>query len=314
MFGMVIQRLRTVNHRDWGLAAVLVAMALGGAMTWTLSNVPHDYLVIFVILLGGGVYTLTAALSSARRNSKRDEPDWHRRNNTRNLDIAPLVDALVNESRANRAERYPIELFTLLAVGVSAGFVISQWYEMRKVYDPIKDQADTLEKTRIVSQRPYAYAEPIALFHVQGVGVLQAYTSIGNSGSTFAIDAQRFIRIEVSDKHESITRTIRPDRVTGTVVLNPGGKQILVTNWSGGRLTAVQFEKVRSGTLFVYVFGKIIYKDIFGGKHGTDFCYIHYGPEGRDYPASGPNGEKTSFGYEGWQAKYCEYGNRVYDE
>jgi hypothetical protein len=64
--------------------------------------------------------------------------------------------------------------------------------------------------------------------------------------------------------------------------------------------------------LRVYMFGRVIYDDVFGGKWETDFCNAYFGPEGIDFPIQPPtNPPSTSFAYLGWQAKPCEEGNEV---
>jgi hypothetical protein len=151
-----------VDNFPWGLPGLVVALIFGIAIFATLSNIPINYLVVLVILLIAGICTLAVALWSAVQNNQRQEPNWYRANKKQNPETATLANSLVNESRANREQdkrkenlHYPIELLTTFAVIVTAGFVISQWYEMREVFIPIDQQAKTLEKTMIASSRAW---------------------------------------------------------------------------------------------------------------------------------------------------------------
>ena len=217
-----------MRQQDWGLAAVLIAMTLGGVIVWSLLNAPPDYLVIAVIFLGAGVGTLAAALWSVYHNRGRPEPNWYRGDTEREPHLAALVDALVNESRANREEQqreeklnYPIELLTLFAVLVTASFVIFQWHEMVKVYDPVKTSAEAAKtaaeaaKTQAAAagnqiaimkgqldamqadQRPWikveATADEIIPFNItHGAGAVPFHAKLTNTGKSPAFNVRVF--------------------------------------------------------------------------------------------------------------------------
>ena len=152
--------------------------------------------------------------------------------------------------------------------------------------------------------RAYVYVNPDELYHVDGKGVLQVYSKIGNSGQTPAVKVERFAQIEVLPPTENPPATKSMLREIGVTVLGPRTEIVLIKNWSGGQLNPDQSRQIRNGDLRVYVFGKVFYDDVVGGRWELHFCNAYFGSE----LASRADG---SFGYTGWQAKPCENGNEL---
>jgi hypothetical protein len=159
--------------------------------------------------------------------------------------------------------------------------------------------------------RAYVYVNPQSAFHIDGQGTLQVYSVIGNSGQTPALRVERFSGMQVLPSIQNVTdkMMIREDGVT---VLGPRSEIALVKNWSGGELSTDQLSQIKQGALRVYMFGKILYEDVYGTKWQTNFCNAYFGIEGVENPQPTANDPKNvSFGYLGWQAKPCEVGNEI---
>jgi hypothetical protein len=156
--------------------------------------------------------------------------------------------------------------------------------------------------------RAYVYINPGSAFHVGGKNTLQIYSVLGNSGQTPAINVERFVGLEVSPPKDNIASDSLMTREHGIAVLGPRGELMLVKNWKGnGRLNDEQTKSIRRSELMVYVFGKILFEDIFGDKWETHFCNAYFGDEGFYFPYD----TETDFGYVNWQARPCENGNKV---
>jgi hypothetical protein len=110
---------------------------------------------------------------------------------------------------------------------------------------------------------------------------LVATIVLTNSGKTPALDVATLASIEFVDKdailnpHYQIDKT---DQVSRSVI-QPGMKEIITTlpvsspTGSGaGTMGTKDFTEIQSGKSIVYVFGKITYRDVFGGKHFATFC------------------------------------------
>jgi hypothetical protein len=157
--------------------------------------------------------------------------------------------------------------------------------------------------------RAYVYVNPGDLYHIDGKGALQVYSNIGNSGQTPAINVERFAGIEVLPSNENPLATQPIAREPGVTVLGPRNQITLIKNWGAGALNSDQSEKIQSDDFKVYVFGKVFYDDVTGGRWELDFCNAYSGREiaihGGDDPRS------NSYGYVGWQSKPCEKGNEI---
>lgn len=131
------------------LLPLFVAMALASSVTWALLNAPTNYLVIGIIVIGTVAIILAIDRWTTSRNNQRRDPQWFRRGSQDRSDLAALIETLVNEYRTNREDserrdhiKYWIERITTFAVIVTVFFVILQWHEMLKVYEPISKQAE----------------------------------------------------------------------------------------------------------------------------------------------------------------------------
>jgi hypothetical protein len=158
--------------------------------------------------------------------------------------------------------------------------------------------------------RAYVYVDPSELFHVDGKGVLQAYSIIGNSGQTPATNVERFVGIEVLPPSENPLGTQPTFREVGVTVLGPRTGITLVKNWAQGQLNSEQSQQIRDGQLRVYLFGKVLYDDVVGGHWELDFCNAYFGKELAPHQ-EGTTPDSLSYGYTGSQAKPCEQGNEI---
>jgi hypothetical protein len=169
----------------------------------------------------------------------------------------------------------------------------------------LRKQINDARDAQVGDQRAYVYAEPYRAFHIDGYGgILQVYTIIGNSGRTSAKNVVRYARIDVLPPTPDPSSNGHIDREEGSAVLSPQRTIPIIKNWNR-MVNPDEAQKIKSGSLKVYVFGKILYDDVFGNTWETDFCNAYSGDEGLNFSV----GKGASFGYEGWQAKPCEKGN-----
>jgi hypothetical protein len=82
---------------DQALLGVIVAATLGSAITWALLNVPMDWLIILVIVLGGGVIALGFRLYRTTPMQNRSKETSPRSNESRANTERLLVDGLTLE-------------------------------------------------------------------------------------------------------------------------------------------------------------------------------------------------------------------------
>lgn len=207
-----------------------------------------------------------------------------------------------DDGRASR-ERITIKLLigTLISAVAAAAFTGLLW----KKTSQLVESGDLTAQRQL---RAYVYATPGRAFHVDGkIGALQVYTFIGNSGQTFAKNVRRYAGIDVLPPTPDPASIERIEQEDGVALLNPKGQMPIIKNWSrgNGHPSEEEYDKIRTGELRVYVFGKILYDDEFGNLWETDFCNSYFGSEGIMFPVD----SSLSFGYEAWQAKPCENGN-----
>jgi hypothetical protein len=159
----------------------------------------------------------------------------------------------------------------------------------------------------------YLYINPGPAFHIDGQGILQVYSQLGNSGQTPATNVERFVGMEVAEITNDITKIGQSVREEGITILGPRSEVSIIKNWRGGAVSAEQFQKIRyDNKLRIYVFGTILYDDVFDGRWQINFCNAYFGSEGVNVSQPSPtNAGNTSFGYVGWQAKPCETGNEI---
>jgi hypothetical protein len=187
----------------------------------------------------------------------------------------------------------------LLAIGTIALAVIA--------YFALRESQDTARR----QLRAYMYLNTGPAFHVDGQGVLQVYSTVGNSGQTVALKVERFVGLEILPTEDSISDQMM-FREPGIGILGPRAELTIVKNWRSGALAPDQEPTIRASNLKIYVFGKILYDDIYGIPWEMRFCNVYFGSEGFLFPqATDANPKNTSFGYVGWQARPCEGNNKI---
>jgi hypothetical protein len=97
--------------------------------------------------------------------------------------------------------------------------------------------------------RAYVYLNPREAFHIDGQGMLQVYSIVGNSGLTPASNVQRFAGIEVLPPTDIPTQ--RTVREVGSTVIGPRSEIALIKNWAHGQVSADQAQQIRKGDLRV---------------------------------------------------------------
>jgi hypothetical protein len=153
-------------------------------------------------------------------------------------------------------------LFECVAIPFAIGYAVVtyfQWRDLRTNF--VIDQRAWLGVTE-------AIAGPIR-------ETMRFSPILVNCGKTVALDVvhrggwKPFPKSVVPDIEEEISKN--PDFVDG--VMFPSGKREL-SNALPNSLTKEDADKLAEGSLVLYVFADVRYRDIFGNKRGTRFCLM----------------------------------------
>lgn len=204
-------------------------------------------------------------------------------------DITALIHAVQAEGRANRREEVREdrgkkcrEWITILLIGATLYAVWRQVGEMIKVYDPIAEQAKVLTDTESRQLRAYVYSvitrfspnlQPNAenIFSVRFVngGATPAYIAAYELNGEFI--AMPFNSVKLNEK-ESFS-----DGWPGSYLFK---EHVSEYNSVPLLLSQDQIDAVKGGRGGIFFLGHIIYKDVFGCRHHTNFCMGYFSQRG----------------------------------
>lgn len=205
----------------------------------------------------------------------------------------------VEEEHANGQQskrlRYASIILSIIAVAISA---IAACF----TYQQVAVAKDTAGK----QLRAYVHAVPSTLYHTDGKsGALQAYVDIRNAGQTFAHNVERSVGIIVSESGVPDEVSDFMEREPGKFVIGPGGTNTTIRN--GPQLTDDQAYRIKNkDNPRIYVIGTILYEDVWGASHKTDFCFMYFGYEDAAHPT--PDLGRL---YLPRQGKYCDNHNKA---
>jgi hypothetical protein len=269
-----------MDWRGWSSFWVIMLLALGGSILSAVHFFPEiDHVILIIaILLGDISIVLAFALAAALKDKHSRYPERDREAKKDDSQTSIIVDALLNESRAyrNQYDRHENskkfrEWLTIGAVITTASFVILQWFEMTKVYTPIKESADTAKSTLTDVQRAFLFVSDLdtkPTINDEGKPTLRLFPKWTNSGSTQTKSLNIFSFCD-TDATKFDFRIREGDDISATII---GPKQTK----AHGHCDAIPNKiELKSGLVMTFAVGaKATYFDIFnkGYKHVSEFC------------------------------------------
>lgn len=188
-------------------------------------------------------------------------------------------------------------------VVMTAALFVATFLLFLVTQDLVHDASSTGER----QIRAYVFAAPYRAYNIDDTGnVAQIYTTIGSKGVSFANELERRAGIALMSgplpgRMEDLGVLTRHE---GVLSLAPNAETFLIQNVAVLNRDQLSRLMTWTGELRLYAFGKITYKDAFGKPRQTSFCHVYYGPERLPWGNGG-------FGYESWQAKYCDRFNEA---
>jgi hypothetical protein len=124
-----------------------------------------------------------------------------------------------------------------------------------------------------IDERAWIGIKTIDLSEPSAGEALRCEIKMVNSGKTFALDitGPGFLQTSRIGLQDAIASAHVSNRIPYTHVLFPSIDENMPFK-TDSPLTAEQASSVSLGTLQVYVFGDIYYRDIFGDRHVTHYC------------------------------------------
>ncbi len=213
-----------------------------------------------------------------------------------------------NQTSQNAIKRATIVI--AIATVVNVGIACFQWNTTSGQLDQMKSSSEQSERAAQIQNRAYVYAKPGYFYGFNTANAAQAYIFFGNSGNTFAINVKRFVGMRVleppgTDNIDDLKSMM--DTEEGLIVMSPKTitDNIPIIKELPNRyiFTDKDIDAIKEGSKRVYVFGEIVYEDIYGNKHTSGFSYMYYGTETVE--------RNSRTAYADFQAKYCEKHNYV---
>jgi len=157
-------------------------------------------------------------------------------------------------------------VFFLLAVPVAI-FAGCQWSDTHRQLGVMQDQLDEMKSDSTLDER--AWVVPFEMTAEKSTTYTNGFyfkLMFKNTGKTPALN--------VSESHNfavgiSGVLTNDPPIQTNSMLLAPDGISFI----KSGVIDAGTIEVIRDGDLPEFIYGKIVYDDIFGKHHWTQFCW-----------------------------------------
>ena len=107
------------------------------------------------------------------------------------------------------------------------------------------------------------------------VGESPSFSAIGiNIGKTPAINTQTFIAAQGILRDSKIEFTYVPIGMRSRSVVVPSSQLSIGPSGAIVPFTSAQINDITSGRVVVYVYGKVMYEDVFRRGHQTTFCFV----------------------------------------
>jgi hypothetical protein len=162
--------LRRFRIPDFPLGALLATVFFSISLLFAFPDLPTAWLWQLTVAIGIIVWALGAGWfagpsSADHQKDHREETEPSQKNQYQgpiSRDFMALINAISAQAKANRAEerredkdKRSREIITIALIGITGAAIISQVIEMRRVYEPIRQQAETSSKQLIISARPW---------------------------------------------------------------------------------------------------------------------------------------------------------------
>jgi hypothetical protein len=164
----------------------------------------------------------------------------------------------------------------LVGVPGAVCLVVAAGLEFQKIASDIKSGPNESE---IINQRAYVIVEGSELRFVGGEKPSEGWVSLKNNGLTPAFDLERWATIFAAKfPHVEFERSSFGNARS---VLGPGGAVDFGPIRMSRNLTFAEAEEVARGTMAIYVYGEVRYRDSYKITRCTNFRLMYRGTGGR---------------------------------
>lgn len=132
-----------------------------------------------------------------------------------------------------------------------------------------KETVEAMRRSIRLDQRAWLSIEQVTVSGLKFEGRLEISIKITNTGRTPAKHANLGMNVDPVENGKE-PRFYFADPTGGSAVIFPKGEY---SNFGVLNCTPENLKKILSGEIVVWVYGKIVYEDIFGSKHWLKFCY-----------------------------------------
>jgi hypothetical protein len=168
-------------------------------------------------------------------------------------------------------------IFTGVIAGLNVGILFLMWLQRRAMLGQIDEMQKARQHDREMSKLEYR-----AWLQFDGMeggfaenGALNAKIRIKNSGRTPAKDVHMWYSQEKALAGDKPKFSYTNEYAISHHVVPPHGHVTLTHGVNTFGVTDEQWMKIERDELFVYLHGKITYKDVFGYPHWLTFCFFY---------------------------------------
>lgn len=176
-----------------------------------------------------------------------------------------------------------VSFVTLIVTGIGVWFVKQTLDATLKAVEDTSAATVEMQKANVIAERnarrqmrPYLFVSK-AWFKVDSKSEPTAFVEVKNFGQTPAIDKQSWIHtwVECYPLHDPLP--VPPvDFQMGRTVVGPGA----TSEWThprGQPLNEISLAEIEAGRAAFYVYGKVVYRDIFGVEHWSEYTLFASG-------------------------------------
>lgn len=202
--------------------------------------------------------------------------------------------------------KFWVEILGLIVLVVYTAYTIKMYSANKKAADAAKSAADTaacalrdnraaitaqqgiaqntLNQTLEISrtdQRAWVGVKFVRMITLEAGKHVSASVDMENTGKTFALNTVADVTIVSTphffdiQKYANSPNRQKPKTLPSVEVLSPNSEGDLRAE-SSMIVNEATVDAIKNGTLLIYLFGDIHYKDIFGRPHLTRFCYEYF--------------------------------------
>jgi flagellar basal body-associated protein FliL len=179
-----------------------------------------------------------------------------------------------------------IQIAAVVVAGIYVGLTLLLWRATKAAVNLTREQVHTGQRAYIIVEHP-TFTQPLAVNQQIKITI-----EIRNTGQTPALQMRSIAVVDVLMDEPGTVTYATPETVSNLGAGQTGKAHAGRVN----RLTDDEFNQITSKDEFsmdgtntvltitrhkhVYVYGKITYKDVFGGDGETEFCTVYIASEG----------------------------------